>query len=199
LARALAADGGNSGDERSTTMRVFWGVVFVCLGLAVLSSTIVRAQKPAAGLNRGMWSGRASGPDSKLYRVTVTLDGTGAGFIEYSTIKCGGKLRFIRKNGVVYSYRETITHGQTRCGAAGQINLIANGEQLMLTRIAGNQKTSATLLSVDMPDPNDCTSCELNYDQNYEACYRISNADDRQQCQDRAQDNLQTCESACEE
>jgi len=180
-------------------MRVFPGVALVFVGISILAFSSLDAQNSSTGLARGIWSGSAKGPDSKPYRVTVTLDGTGTGFVEYSTMKCGGKLRFVRKNGMTYSYGETITHGQAKCGAAGRVDLIANGEQLMWTRITGNKKTSATLLSVGMPDPDDCTSCELNYDQNYDACFTISNADDRQKCQDRAQDNLQTCESDCQE
>ncbi len=180
-------------------MRVFLGVILGLVGVCILAFSSLDAQNTSTGLARGIWSGSASGPASKPYHVTVTLDGAGTGFIEYSTMKCGGKLRFVRKNGMTYSYRETITHGQAKCGAAGQVNLVASGEQLMWTRISGNQKTSGTLSSVDMPDPNDCTTCELNYDQNYDACYTIPNADDRQKCLDRAQDNLQTCESDCQE
>lgn len=180
-------------------MRVLLGVILFCLGVCVFSFSSLHAQNSSTGLARGMWSGHYSGPDAKVYHVTVTLDGTGAGFIEYSTMKCGGKLHFARKSGEDYSYRETITHGRAKCGAAGQVELIADGEQLMWTRTAGGKKMSATLLSVDMPDADDCTSCELNYDQNYDACYTISNGDDRQKCLDKAQDNLQNCEGACQE
>jgi hypothetical protein len=181
-------------------MKLAASVAFVCLCIAVLVSGVLHAQKPATGLAGGMWSGRATGTDAQSYSVTVTLDGSGNGFVEYPSMKCGGKLRFVRKNGATFSYRETITHGQTKCGAAGQVDLIPNGTQLMLTRSAGASKATATLASVDNPGPNGCASCELNYDQSYQACFRSSaSADDRQKCQDRAEDDLHTCEGVCQD
>jgi hypothetical protein len=181
-------------------MKLAASALCICLGIAVLISSPLRAQKTAPGLAGGMWSGRATGADAKSFSVTVTLDGSGAGFIEYPSLKCGGKLRFVRKNGELFSYRETITHGQSRCGAAGQVDLVANGSELMLTRSAGGSKSTATLTSVDSPGPNGCASCELNYDRNYQSCFNTTNSsDDRQKCQDRAEDNLHTCEGVCQD
>lgn len=178
-------------------MKFAAGVVF--LVILFLPSRLLDAQKTVTGLARGTWSGRASGTDAKSYSVTVTLDGTGAGFVEYPSRKCGGTLRFVRQYGNTFSYRETITHGQTKCGPAALVDMVPNGEQVLWTRAAGSQKVTATLTVVDNPGPHACARCEMDYDQNVAACYRIANADDRQKCQDRAEDNLHTCEQICEE
>ena len=127
------------------------------------------------------------------------MDGSGKGYVEYPSLKCGGTLRFVRKTGSAFSYRETITHGQTKCGAPGQIDLTPNGDQLGWARTAGSAKSSATLTMVGQPGPNECATCELHYDQSYQACYRISSMDDRQKCQDTAEDDLRTCEGACQQ
>jgi hypothetical protein len=169
----------------------------VCLGIAVVISGSLYAQKPATGLARGSWSGRATGSDSKTFSVTVSLNGNGGGFVEYPSLKCGGSLRYFRRNGDAYSYRETITHGESHCGAAGTIDLVPDGTQLDWTKTAGGQKSTATLTIPDNPGPNACATCELNYDQNYLACDRMTNSDDKQKCRDRADDDLRTCEGAC--
>jgi hypothetical protein len=185
--------------KRGTTMKLAAGVVFIYFGIAVLLSSALQAQKPAVGLSGGMWSGQATGADAKSYSVTVTLDGTGAGFVEYPSMKCGGRLQFVRKSGDTFSYREKITHGQAKCGPAGQVDMVPNGSQLIWTRSAGGTKATATLTSVDNPGPNGCASCELDYDQAIQACIRVANSDERQKCQDRAEDDLQTCEGACQQ
>jgi hypothetical protein len=159
-------------------MKVAAGVIFIFLVIVVLPFSLLDAQKTNTGLAQGTWSGRANGADVKSYSVTVTLDGTGVGFVEYSSLKCGGKLRFVRRTGNTFSYRETITHGKTKCGAAGQVDMVPNGDQLFWSPAAGGQKVTATLTMVDNPGPHACSSCELNYDQNAAACYRIANAID---------------------
>lgn len=180
-------------------MKFVMGVILICFAMVILTFSSLDAQKVDMGLARGMWSGRASGTDVRPYSVTVTLDGTGAGFVEYPSRKCGGKLRFVRQIGNQYSYRETITHGQTKCGAAAQLVMIPDGNQLYWTRVAGGQKVAATLTNVDNPGPHACTTCELNYDQSVVACYRLASADDRQKCQDTAEENRRACEQVCEE
>lgn len=169
----------------------------VFLGIAVLICGSLHAQKAPTGLARGSWSGRVTGSDSKTYTVTVSLDGNGGGFVEYPSLKCGGTLRFFRKNGDAYSYRETVTHGQSHCRAAGTIDLASNGDQVTWTKTAGGDKSTATLTVPDTPGPNACATCELTYDQSYVACDRTSNADDKQKCRERAEDDLRTCEGAC--
>jgi hypothetical protein len=185
--------------KRGTTMKVASVVVLVALAMFVMMSGFLHAQKPAAGLAEGVWSGRATGSDSKSFSVTLTMDGSGAGFVEYPSMKCGGQLRFVRKNGESFSYRETITHGQAKCGAAGVIDLTPDGDKLALIRSAGATKSTATLTRVDQPGPNQCATCELHYDQTYQGCYRISDADERQKCQDTAEDDLRTCEGECQQ
>jgi hypothetical protein len=178
-------------------MKVAGGVAFICLGIALCVSGFGHAQKPAAGLASGMWSGEASSAGARSYSVTVSLDGSGAGFIEYPSMKCGGRLRFVRQNGAAYSYRETITHGQTKC-TAGVVDLVPDGSQLTWIHTAGSQRVTATLDTVDNRANDDCTSCELNYDQALQACFRTS-GDDRQKCQEHAEDDLHSCEGACQQ
>ena len=176
-------------------MKLAAGVVFICVGLLFVASGFPQAQKPSSGVAAGTWSGQATG--SKTYSVTVWMDGSGKGYVEYPSLKCGGRLIFVKKNGDTSSFRETITHGQAKCGPAGQIDLTPNGEQLAWTRSAGSNHSNATLTMVAAPGPNECASCELHYDQSYQACFRNSNMDDRQKCQDSAEDELRTCEGAC--
>lgn len=180
-------------------MKFAMGLILICLGVVILPFSLLEAQKVDMGLARGMWSGRATGTNVKSYSVTVALDGTGVGFVEYPSLKCGGKLRFVRQIGNQYSYRETITHGQTRCGAAGQLVMIPDGDQLYWTRDTSGKKVTATLTNVDNPGPHACTTCELSYDQSVVACYRLNNADDRQKCQDNAEEARRACEQICEE
>jgi hypothetical protein len=127
------------------------------------------------------------------------MDGSGSGFIEYPSLKCGGKLRFVHKNGDTFSYREMITHGQSKCGAAGVIDIVPDGDQLLWTRSVGENKSTATLMTVAAPGPNACATCELHFDQNYQACDRVSNSDERPKCQETAEDDLRACEGACQQ
>jgi hypothetical protein len=177
-------------------MKVAGGVAFICFSIAFCVSGFGYAQKPPAGLASGMWSGQASGSDAKSYSITVSLDGSGAGFIEYPSMKCGGRLKFVRQSGTAYSYRETITHGRTKC-TAGVVDLVPNGSQVTWIHTASGQRVTATLNTVDNQGNDGCTSCELDYDQALQACFR-STGEDRQRCQDRAEDDLHACEGACQ-
>lgn len=178
-------------------MKLAASVAFICTGLFFAASGFPQAQKPAPGVAKGTWSGQATG--SKSYSVTVWMDGSGKGYVEYPSLKCGGRLTFVKKNADTSSYRETITHGQAKCGAAGQIDLTPDGEQMGWARTAGSNHSNATLTLVAEPGPNQCAACELHYDQSYQACYRNSNMDDRQKCQDTAEDDLRACEGACKQ
>lgn len=178
-------------------MKLAASIVFICVGFFFAASVFPQAKKPASGLAAGTWSGQATG--TRSFSVTVWMDGKGKGYVEYPSLKCGGRLTFLKKSGETFSYRETVTHGQAKCGAAGQIDLTPNGEELAWTRTAGNNHSNATLTLVAEPGPNECATCELRYDQSYQACYRNSNMDDRQKCQDTAEDELRTCEGVCQQ
>jgi hypothetical protein len=179
-------------------MKLAASLFVVCLSIVGISG-YVHAQKNAPGLAGGRWAGRADAGDAKSYSVTVILDGNGTGFIEYPSMKCGGTLHFVRKNGEAFLYREAITHGQSKCGASGQVELIPDGADLTWTRLSAGTHASATLSSVQSENTGDCTSCEISYDQSVAACYRNPSMDDRQKCLDRAEDDLHTCEGICKE
>jgi hypothetical protein len=169
---------------------------FVCLVVAVAASGLIHAQN-AAARPAGRWSGRATGTDAKPYSVTVILDESGAGLIEYPSLKCGGTLRFVRRSGAAFVYQEKITHGQTKCGQGGRIDVLPDGAQIGWTRSISGTKATATLTSDEDLAEDSCASCEVNYDQALQACFRIANPDDQQKCHDRAEDDLNTCERIC--
>jgi hypothetical protein len=177
-------------------MKIATSVAGVCFSIIVLCS-LVHAQNSSVGMLAGTWSGKATGGAAKSYSVTVSLNGTGTGFVEYPSMKCGGTLKFVRKSGDSYSYHETITHGQARCGAAGQIDMSPDGSNVAWARTSAGNRTTATLTNTDNPDPNGCASCEMNYDQSAQQCERSASPDDRQKCLDHAEDDLHMCEGNC--
>lgn len=126
------------------------------------------------------------------------LDGSGKGFIEYPSRKCGGLLNLVRKGSTSFSYQEKITHGQTICTAGGYVDLAPNNGQLVWTRTAGGVKATAVLSNDDSTSaPDACASCEMNYDQSIQSCERSGATDDRQKCRDKAEDDLHNCEGDC--
>jgi hypothetical protein len=168
----------------------------VCVGIVVLVLGFLSAQETAAGLS-GTWSGRATKEGAKPYKVTVILDGSGAGFIEYPAMKCGGTLHFVRKTGDTLSYRETITHGKASCAENGRVDVVPNGNVLAWSWSAGEHKASATLSKMEAIALSGCADCDLKYDQDLQACYRIANSVDQQKCQDQAEEDAQDCQGTC--
>jgi hypothetical protein len=170
--------------------------VVLCLGIIFVSPGFYSAQQTAASLS-GTWSGRATQQGAKAFNVTVILDGSGSGFIEYPNKKCGGTLRFVRKNGDTLSYQETITHGKTTCAQNGRVDLLSDGNTLAWTWSAGADKATATLAETEVGGSSGCSDCDLNYDNSIQACYPIANSGDQQRCQDRADDDARTCHASC--
>lgn len=179
-------------------MKVAARFLIVFVGFIALIPGFFSAQQTAAGL-AGTWSGRATKPGVRPYTVTVVLDGTGAGFIEYPSMKCGGTLHFVRKNGDALTYRETITHGKTKCSEEGRVDLLPSGNSLAWTWSAGEQKATATLTEMQSSGESGCVDCDLNYDRDLVACYRAANAAEQQRCQDRADEDARTCRTTCKQ
>jgi hypothetical protein len=169
-------------------------VIFV--GIAILAPGFYLAQQTAAGLT-GTWSGRATRQGAKSYSVTVILDGTGSGFIEYPNMKCGGTLKFVRKYGDTLSYKETITHGKAKCSEDGRVDLIPSGNVVAWSWSAGDDKATATLTATQANALNGCPECELNYDKDLQACYALPNLGDQQKCEDKADEDSRTCGASC--
>jgi hypothetical protein len=173
--------------------------LFVCLCVAALFAGFALGQDAGANGPMGRWSGRATDANSKSFNVTVMLDGSGAGFIEYPSRKCGGSLKLVRRGNTSFSYQERITHGQAACTTGGFVDLAPNGGQMDWTRTAGGTKSTAVLDSDEgTAAPNGCASCEMNYDQSIQSCARSnSTSDDRQKCRSQADDDLRNCEGDC--
>ena len=178
-------------------MKVATRFLVVCVGIVVLVLGFLSAQQTAPGL-AGTWSGRATKQGTKSYRVTVILNGSGAGFIEYADMKCGGTLRFVRKEGNILSYKETITHEKTACAQDGQMDVVANGKVLVWSWSAGESKATAKLTATLASAPSGCERCDFAYDRDFQACYRLANAGDQQKCQDLAEEDALTCKRSCQ-
>ncbi len=177
-------------------MKVVIRVLIVCIGIAILIPSIFSAQGTAAGL-AGTWSGRTTSQAAKPYRVTVILDGTGSGFIEYPNRKCGGTLRFLGKNGNTSTYQETITHGKASCPQSGRVALIPDGNALAWSWTAGDDKSIATLTSTQAGQLTGCPDCDLNLAKDIQACYGVGNTPGLQACLDKADEASRTCQMSC--
>ena len=67
-------------------------------------------------------------PDNNRYPVTVKIDASGNGTIDYSTLKCGGTLAAAGRSGAGFVFKETLTYG-SNC-TAGDITLVPSGNSL---------------------------------------------------------------------
>lgn len=127
----------------------------------------------------------------------MILDGSGAGFIEYPEMKCGGTLRFLRQAGDTLSYGETITHGKASCGPDGRVDVVPSENALTWNWSAGENKATAMLSKTSAGALAGCVQCDINYDRDIQACYRRTNAADQQKCEDVAQDDAKSCNATC--
>ena len=177
-------------------MRIAIGFLIVCIGIVILIPTILPAQGTPAAL-AGTWSGRTASQPAKPYRVTVILDATGAGFIEYPNRKCGGTLRFVHKYGDTLSYQETITHGMTSCPKNGRVRLIPSGNTLAWSWTAGDDRATATLTSSNAGQLTGCPDCDLSLARDIQACYVTGNSSGLQTCLDKADEDSRTCQMSC--
>jgi hypothetical protein len=182
--------------KRGDIMKVGARFIIFCVGMIILAPGFFLAQQTDARL-AGTWSGRATRQGAKSYTVTVILDGTGAGFIEYPNRKCGGTLRFVRKSGDTLSYQETITHGAASCTQSGRVDLVPSGSVLAWNWSAGEDKATATLTTTQTVALSGCPDCDLNYDKDMQACYPVGNSGIQQKCLEKADEDLRTCQMSC--
>ena len=90
------------------------------LGLLVVASMFTPAI--GAGLG-GTWSGIVTQSEpNTTYAVEMELYGM-LGSINYPSLKCGGKLEFLREEGKIFFYRETLTFGKDRCIDGGTVQI----------------------------------------------------------------------------
>ena len=177
-------------------MKLATRFLLICIGIVILIPGIFSAQGTVAGLS-GTWSGRTTSQAAKPYRVTVILDGTGSGFIEYPNRKCGGTLRFLGKNENTSSYQETITHGKANCPQSGRVALIPDGNALDWSWTAADDKATATLTSTQSGQLTGCPDCDLAFAKDIQACYVVGNTTGQQACLDKADDDARACQMSC--
>jgi hypothetical protein len=182
--------------EKEQAVKSVIRVLIACIGIVILIPGIFSAQGTATEL-AGTWSGRTTSQSAKPYRVTVILDGTGSGFIEYPNRKCGGTLRFIGKNGNTSSYQESITHGKANCTVSGRVVLIPEGNALAFSWSAGDDKATATLTSTQSGQLTGCPDCDLALAKDIQACYGVGNTPGLQACLDKADEDSRTCQMSC--
>lgn len=188
-------------DGKGAIMKTFARYIVLSIAVLILAPGLFWARQTAPGL-AGTWSGKTTkheGPKSSATNVIFILDGSGAGFIEYPKLKCGGTLHLVRKNGDTLSYQETITHGKANCSEDGRVDVVPDGNALAWTWSAGQNKATATLTASQASSALGCVECDVNYDNELQACYRMTNSADQQKCQNNADDDLRICQTSCKD
>jgi hypothetical protein len=116
---------------------VCWLVVLIFTSLATASSQTLE----------GSWSGTAtdSRASERPFPVSMTLDSTGNGRIDYRSFPCGGTLTLLSHTGNTYRYLETLTYGVKLCINGGELTVVPSGDSLQWTWRGGGASATASL------------------------------------------------------
>ena len=95
----------------------------------------------------GAWSGTAtdSRPTSGTFPVSMTLDSSGNGRIDYKSYGCGGTLTLLSQSDNTYRYRESLTYGIKECIDGGEVTVVPSGDSLQWTWRGSGVTATATL------------------------------------------------------
>jgi len=137
------------------------------LTLAAILSTPALAGE---GLT-GQWSGSVHQPGFGDFSISMRLQGSTGGTIDYPSIGCGGKLRFLGRSGRSYTYREELDHGVDKCIDFGTVTVTPNGDSLAWTWSGGSLSLSSTL---NGKRENPCQSIIEQLDKDKKAMQELS-------------------------
>lgn len=112
----------------------------------ILCVSILGALPALADTLSGSWSGTVT-QSKQSYSVQIQLNDSGNGSADYSTLQCGGTLTFQGQNGTAFTYRESITRGQSKCtdGVTVITPIGENAKQLQWRWTGGGETASGTL------------------------------------------------------
>jgi len=92
------------------------------LALFAFISAIATGPTDAAGLGGTLQGSVTQDAPRSTYEVEMELHGN-RGSVNYPSLGCGGRLKFVRSDGKAYWYRETITAGKEKCINGGSTRM----------------------------------------------------------------------------
>ena len=101
----------------------------------------------------GRWTGKVNQqPVSRPYSIVVSLDNcqldSQCGEVEYPELSCGGYWTFLRLDGEIYYFRETLTYGGDRCVDDGLVTLQSRSDGRWNWHWSGRDYSGVTASSV---------------------------------------------------